>query len=247
MRPQLPRLGLAVAVAVAAAVLAGVNFASADAARQRMEISYEINSDGRGAVVANISPDAAGRYGWLRCPPRRGHCEQLATHARALNAGNAPVGTTWIAIGTHGSQTSSAGTLPYRGRVRARTRPRVKGPVRSGAFVRPVAAKWRGGWGNEFDWLQLQVCRTRSGKGCAVISDSFYANVCPGTGAVIDGGYAGWFLRALDARIGRNTAIPTVAILPGHVPPFRPGPDVASSVPVRVSAQMTAPSLACST
>ncbi len=121
----------------------------------------------------------------------------------------------------------------------------MKGSVRVGELVRPRAARWTGGWGNELDILQLQVCRSRAGDGCVVISDSLYENGCPGAGAVLGSQYRGFFLRVVDQRIGRDTAFPAIAYLPGHVPVISPGPDAAAAVFGRIAATDGPPAASC--
>jgi hypothetical protein len=239
-RPQPPRLprtfvGTAFAgVAIVALVVAsaGAGGQSVLAVQQRMVISYEIAPDGVGELAANLNPDGSGTYSWMRCPPGGGACSPVTGSAgnRVLRAGSSAPGTTFVASATNGTGSSAARTVPYRGLVMAIAAPRVRGRLRVGSFVQPVKARWVGGWGTERDLLQVQVCRSRSGAGCAVLSDSVYANRCVGVGAVIASRYRGWFVRIVDQRIGRDTAFARVAFAPGHVPVLVPGPDAASSL-----------------
>jgi hypothetical protein len=227
-------------------VLEAVTCASAHATAQQMQLRYLISRDGRGVLLANIWPDDRGVYHWLRCPPGGGQCMPVAAsfHNQQLNVGDAQPGTVYVVTGTHGRTTSTARSRIYLGHLDVRRRPTVRGLARAGAFIRPIRGRWSGGWGNESDRLQLQACRSRSGRGCIVLSDSVYQNDCPGSGAVIDAPYIGRFLRVLDERIGRDTAFASNGYLPGHVAPIAPRPDTATRVIGRIgpaTAQHTKP------
>ena len=224
---------------LAALVLAGSASGLPTPVQQAMSISYEIGHDGRGELIANLIPDGSGTYSWMRCAAGGSGCAPVAASDgnRVLDVGRAAPGTVFVATGTHGTTTSSARSLPYRGRVRTITAPRMTGKLRVGALARPVAARWVGGWGNDRNLLQLQVCHSRSGARCVVISDSVYENRYPGTGAILDPRYRGWFVRVVDQRIGRDTGFLLVAYSSGHVPLIAPGPDAASAIAGRISAR----------
>jgi hypothetical protein len=70
--------------------------------------------------------------------------------------------------------------------------------------VRAVAARWRGGWGGEFDQLGLEACRSPEGEHCMMLGGGELG--CPdGSGRTRLGGwFAGWYVFALDARQPRD-------------------------------------------
>ena len=104
--------------------------------------------------------------------------------------------------------------------MRATEAPRAAGALRAGALVRPLAARWAGGWGNESDRLQVQVCRTEA-VGCSVLYDSVNDQRSGRSGATIPKRFRNWFLRIADQRIGRDELfggprqVPDSALLPG--------------------------------
>jgi hypothetical protein len=96
-----------------------------------------------------------------------------------------------------------------------------------GGLVRPLAATWTGGWGNESSRLQTQVCRLGS---CKVIADGVYWNRCPGAGAVLQSRYEGWYVRVVDQRIGRDTGWALYAVsTPEALKPLEPSPAQATA------------------
>jgi hypothetical protein len=211
--------------AVFAAVVAGLTFAIVGpgelmaSAPEGMRLSYEITAGGTGQLIANLVPNGTGRYSWKQCTPA-GACFHVAGSdgGRVIATGHSPPGTTFIATGTNGGSSVSARSLPYRGVVRATAPPRAAGALRIGALVRPRAARWIGGWGNENDRLQVQVCRTETG-GCIVLYDSVNDQRTGRSGATIPKRFRNWFLRIADQRIGRDTLFgprrtPALALAP---------------------------------
>src|ERR1019366_2221861 len=196
--------------AVCAAVAAGQTLAIVGpgelmaSAPVGMRLSYVITASGTGELIANLVPNGTGRYGWKRCSPA-GECVSVAglDGGRVIGAGHSPPGTTFIATGTIGGSSASVRSLPYRGVVRATEAPRAAGALRVGALVRPLAARWVGGWGNESDRLQVQVCRTEAG-GCIVLYDSVNDQRTGRSGATIPKRFRNWLLRIADQRIGRD-------------------------------------------
>lgn len=159
--------------------------------------------------------------------------------AAELHVGDVPAGTVFEATATYAGESASARSAPYLGRVSATAPPGLPGRLRVGALVRPMAARWMGGWGNERSYLQTQACRDRMGHGCVVIADQFYWNHCPGVGAVLDPRCVGWYVRAIDRRFGRDVAFPTFAVgKPEALRPSQPSPasGVATFGPIRPAA-----------
>jgi hypothetical protein len=199
-----------------------------------LRLSYEITVSGTGELIANLVPNGTGRYSWRRCSPA-GVCVRIvgSDGCRVIGAGHSPPGTTFIATGTFGGASVSARSRPYRGPVHATAPPRAVGALRVRALVRPLAARWAGGWGNESDQLQVQACRTRTG-GCVVLYDSVYDYATGRSAAMLANRLKGRFVRVADRRIGRDELFGGPR--PARVPPLRPGPTVSAATLGRISA-----------
>jgi hypothetical protein len=216
------------------AVVAGFSFAmllagSAAAADSdfKLTLSYWINSDGTGRVIAD-TPIGAGTTSWQACPPAE-PCSPTASAPqsdRFLDAGSSPPGTVFVATAVEGGQTASATSVPYQGPVAATVGPKVGGELRVGARVRPIAGRWSGGWGSEFSLIQLQVCSTPGGGNCVVIADDHSLRFSDG--AVLRPSDCGKYLRATDRRLGRDTVSPAVLMVPPVPDP--PGGNVAATI-----------------
>jgi hypothetical protein len=117
-------------------------------------------------------------------------------------------------------------TPPWRGTVRATSRPVLDGDARVGAKVTPVAGRWEGGWGGEFDRVRVQSCRTAHARSCVNLS-------AQGDGpAVIRPRYAGWYLFAFDERFAKDTAFAEPGYgSPEAVPVVAEGSTVSRSDP----------------
>lgn len=239
----------ALAVAAATGVSYGVVQVSGHSApSQRLVISYYIEANGAGLLVANLRPDGAGQYSWQRCAVRRACVTAPATlGGQFLNAGRAEPGTTFVATGVSPAGRSSARSRAYRGVVRAVRPPHTLGVLRVGALIKPVAATWVGGWGEERDHLQIQACRTRSGP-CVVLADSIYTYVspCPGAVAIPDPRYVHWFLRVVDQRIADDEEASPIKYGAGHFPALAPdGNSVAAAVVGQIQPEHGLPRQTC--
>jgi hypothetical protein len=161
---------------------------------------------------------------------------------RELEVGDAPAGSVFEATATYRGRSVSARSVPYLGSVRAVRPPGLTGHLRVGGLVQPVAAAWTGGWGSERSHLQTQVCRHGS---CKVIADDVYWDRCPGAGAVLPARYAGWHVRVVDQRVGRDIGWPDFAVgTPEALKPLEPLPAQAAATfgPIRSA---TGPYLLC--
>lgn len=199
----------------------------------RTKISYYIDADGTGMLIANPAPYGQGSVSWAACPTG-GMCYSAASDPRSdrvLHVGDAEVGTVFVATAVHQSQMARATSVPYLGPVRALTPPRIKGPLRVGALVKPLAGSWSGGFGHETSFLQTQVCRSASGSGCVVVADAFYWDKCPGAGAVLTAAYLGWYVRVIDKRMGPDAVFPAFRVpSPARLRPIQPGAAAAATV-----------------
>jgi hypothetical protein len=208
-----------IAIVVAALLsLAGVSAASpmagGSAARDeaRAEISQQIfRRDGLPMLVANPVPrgDLGRVVRWLSCTPDGG-CTEVASgdDVRVLEPGDVASGTTFTAEVLAGSgERSSATSDPWNGRVTALTAPRVAGTLRVGALVRPVPARWTGGWPGDRHDLRMEACRDAAGMRCETIAAQHEdLPGCRRAAAVIRRRHAGWWIRAVDQRRPHDTA-----------------------------------------
>jgi hypothetical protein len=232
------RVGVALAILV---VLASSSALAADPPTGvELFLFHNVNQDGRGVLFANtVSGWARGSMTWQACMPDAGcaAAQPRASDDRVLDVGDAPSGTTFIATASDGSQSFSATSASYRGRLGIALYPGVKGRLRTGHVITPVPGIWVGGWGYERPNLQLQVCRTQHDESCEVISATFYWEKCPGTGARIPQRYLGWYVRVADQRIGQNTVFAARGYRrPQDLEPLRTAPDTAVATVGRIGA-----------
>jgi hypothetical protein len=202
-------------------------------------LSYNIDANGRGQLIANPAPYGKGTITWRRCPPTGEVCEPGwggGPFDRELEVGDAPAGSVFEATATYRGRSVSARSVPYLGPVRAVRPPGLTGHLRVGGLVQPVAAAWTGGWGSERSHLQTQVCRRGS---CNVIADDVYWDRCPGAGAVLQRRYEGWYVRVVDERVGHDLAWADFAVsAPEALKPLEPSPAQAAATfgPIRPAA-----------
>jgi hypothetical protein len=231
------------AAGIASLALAAPAAAGAQTELYGVALSYNIDlNTGRGELIANPVPNGnVGTIAWRRCPAGGDVCEAGwggGPEDGLLEVGDAPAGSVFEATATYGGRSVSARSLPYLGPVRTIRPPGLTGHLRVGGLVRPLAATWGGGWGNEQSRLQTQVCRIRSGP-CKVIADGVYWDRCPGAGAVLAARYQGWYVRVVDQRVGRDTAWAAYAVgAPEALMPLAPTPAQAAATfgPIRAAA-----------
>ena len=173
------RIALLVVVAAGGGLVVAGAGATARGKRQTIPAPVQIqavfDSAGNPSLIANSGGSTPS---WTICPPAPGsacHPVPRTKHA-ILNPGREPAGTTFVATVRLGGRTYTA-RVTWHGQVRAVAPPRVVGPTRFGARVTVAAGVWTGGWGDEFDQLGLEACRTPSGTGCVVLSGGQYG--CP--------------------------------------------------------------------
>jgi hypothetical protein len=195
-------------------------------------------SAGNPAVAGSFGDLGVGR--WSRCSPRASSsCRPVKSSHGVLESGPVPAGTVFELTTKYRGQTFAARTVAWRGSVRAAARPQLRGRVRVGATVTPIAGRWAGGWGSESDQLGVEACLTASGRGCVMLGGGEQG--CPGgrARAVVGGWFTGWYLLALDGRIPRDYACAGVAYaLEADIPPWKVSPTIARSRPL---ARVTGP------
>lgn len=228
------RIALLVVVAAGGGLVVAGAGATARGKRQTIPAPVQIqavfDSAGNPSLIANSGGSTPS---WTICPPAPGsacHPVPRTKHA-ILNPGREPAGTTFVATVRLGGRTYTA-RVTWHGQVRAVAPPRVVGPTRFGARVTVAAGVWTGGWGDEFDQLGLEACRTPSGTGCVVLSGGQYG--CPGQppNATVGGWLPGMYLFAFDLRVARDGACAGVGYAyPGAVRPWPVGQIAARSSP----------------
>jgi hypothetical protein len=184
-----------------------------------VQIQAVFDSAGNPSLIANSGGSTPS---WTICSPAPGsacHPVPRTKHA-ILNPGPEPAGTAFVASVRLGGHTYTA-RVTWHGQVRSVAPPRVIGPTRFGAHVTVAAGAWTGGWGDEFDQLGLEACRTPSGTGCVVLSGGQYG--CPGQppNATVGGWLPGMYLFAFDLRVARDGACAGVGYAyPGAIRPW---------------------------
>ena len=158
---------------------------------------------------------------WSMCVPGSGKCKHLVVNHGTADPGPQPAGTVFKVRTTLGSQTYST-TLRWRGVLHVARPPMLSGMTRVGATVRVSAARWAGGWGStQYDDLGIEACRTARATGCVMLAGVWLdcsAFGCGELGSVagtnkapdharVGNWYTGWYLFALDARLGNPTSL----------------------------------------
>jgi len=162
-----------------------------------------------------------GPIDWSMCVPGASKCKQLAANHGIADPGPQPAGTVFKVRTTLGSQTYST-TLRWRGALRVASPPTLTGMTHIDATVRVSAARWAGGWGStEYDDLGIEACRTVRATGCVMLAGVWLdcsASGCGELGGVegtdkapdharVGNWYTGWYLFALDARLGNPLSL----------------------------------------
>ena len=148
-------------------VVAGVIGAlcvAAPAAAQKAEISQHVfDNEGLPHLVANPVPDGGkGRIvAWRTCAPDVA-CQSVSVDDdRGLEPGDVPAQTVFEADAVaNDGRLTTARSKPWLRRVTASVPPAVAGPPAVGRLVRPVPARWAGGWQGDGDLLSSRPART---------------------------------------------------------------------------------------
>jgi hypothetical protein len=158
---------------------------------------------GNPLVVANFSPDGSlATPSWSACQPSLS-CQTVRSHGGELQSGPEPAGTRFIATAGFRGHIYRA-TVTWRGSVRAVSRPRLVGNRTLGGVLKPVAGRWRGGWGGESDQTGVEACLTKTGDHCRMLGGGELG--CPDSSSRtrLGGWFTGWYVFALDARSARD-------------------------------------------
>ena len=173
------------------------------AVRYGIDIQAVFGLAGNPLLVANFSPDGSlATPGWSACRPSL-PCRTIRSHSGVLQSGSQPVGTRFIATASFRGHAYRA-TVTWRGSVHAISRPRLLGNRKLGGVLRPVAGRWRGGWGGESDQTGVEACLTKTAKRCRMLGGGELG--CPDNSSRthLGGWFTGWYVFALDARSARD-------------------------------------------
>lgn len=192
----------AVALLLAAPIASAAPFA--------VEIDQHIfNGDGYPTLVANTEGSSGTRtFDWSICRPVV-PCEPVKDingDPNSLEPGEIPAGTFFTVLAKQGKSTATAKSKLWQGTVSAVAPPSFKTAPVIGAPLRPRAAIWRGGWGDDYSVLGVEACRNPNATRCETVwapdEDYAYSNRRPALGPF----YAGWYLFATDKHYGAETA-----------------------------------------
>jgi hypothetical protein len=165
-------------------------------------------------LVANFTPDGGvATPHWTVCHPAG--CAPgrppLGEPANVLEPGPEPAGTVFRAGATFRGHDYVA-SVRWHGRVRIVAPPWLRGRPWVGARVVPMAGRWVGGWGTEFDQRGVEACRTVHAHGCVLLSGGEPGCPEPPAAFRVRARFLGWFLFAIDTRSARNEACAGVGL-----------------------------------
>ncbi len=166
---------------------------------------------------------------WRACLPAE-VCRAIGGD-RLVRPGETAAGTVFESDVTTTSGPTTEGSPVWRGRLTLLVAPGVQGELRIGEDVRPVPARWGGGWGDEVITNALIACPDLSGPGCEYLVNragtwNFGLGDRP-LAARLAGGY----VYAVEWRSARDQN-PFVAALPPPpgAPTTRPEPSALLAV-----------------
>jgi hypothetical protein len=197
-------------------------------------IQAVFDTAGNPLLVANFIPDGSlATATWTICPPGTNTiCRSADSNRGVLQPGPAVAGTRFVATAVYGG-ISYASAVTWRGQVHALSRPMLRGKRQLNGVVIPVAARWSGGWGNEFDQLGVEACRSARGRTCRMLGGGELG--CPDktSRTRLGGWFTGWFLFALDDRSPRDEACAgTGYTTNADLPIWKLGPTIVRSGPL---------------
>ena len=188
-----------------------------------------IDRDGWPRLVANTTPYGGGTVSWRVCAPA---CGPVVATGAFYDAGSTAVGTTFEVSATIGGVTRTDRSPAWAGQVTNTAPPTFDGEPRVGRTLTPYVGTWSGGWGDDRGLLGMRACPTAAAEDCRAMSASSWQPGNPEQ-VTIDPAYAGWYVGAIEARIGWGSVFPAVLYVftPGQVslhPAPPPGQTVAA-------------------
>lgn len=179
------------------------------------------------------------------CPPGTASgCSTLRVVKGLPLPGPQPPGTLFkVTAHYHGHTYSSS--AKWLGDVRAVSPPALHGAARVGATITALPARWTGGWATDTNQIAIEACRSRTATGCVMLTGVWLD--CNKIGCGIQGGvvgdhssddttrigYAlsGWYLFALDDRIGPGANGLVGFSSPAALPVWHASPTLVRSRP----------------
>jgi hypothetical protein len=187
-------------------VLLGLTWTTAAGAQTVVVTQQLFDADGHPRLVANSSPDGSrGTPTWARCAGSSDDCEPIGT-GNVVAPGPAAPGTTFEARLDDQGHVTRARTSPWGGTVTLTGAPALGGRVEARERVTPVAGRWTGGWGDEYDRLGVAVCRTADARDCLVLSEQGQTEPF----AMLGNAHTGRWAFAFDLRTPRQAAFASV-------------------------------------
>lgn len=182
-----------------------------------VEISQRLIDDsGWPTLVANHVPDGSrGMVSWRVCAAS---CGPVVATGSVYSAGPTAIGTIFEASTMVDGKTTQALSPAWAGQVTSATPPTFDGELRVGQTLSPHAGTWAGGWGDDRSLLGMRACTTPAAQDCRSMND-----VRLESQATIDVAYTGWYVGAVETRIGSGTLFPASTWPPipaGQVSPF---------------------------
>ena len=174
-----------------------------------------IGEDGWPRLTANYNPYGLGTASWKVCAPE---CGPVVATGSFYDAGPTAPGTTFQASATVGGTTTTDRSPAWKGQVTSVAPPMFDGEPRVGQPLTPHGGEWAGGWGDDRSLLGMRACPTVAAEDCRVMTDFRTTSE-----VTIDPAYAGWYVGAIETRIGSGTVFPAIGYLfsAGQVSPHR--------------------------
>jgi hypothetical protein len=214
-------LGCVIAVTACGTTRAHAHKTAAPALAQQFQTAGFLDSAGNPEPAVYAYTGGGGPIDWSMCAPGASKCKQLAVNHGIADPGPQSAGTLFKVRTTLKGQTYST-ALRWRGALRVASPPTLTGLNHVGATVRVSPARWAGGWGStEYDDLGIEACRTARAAGCVMLAGVWLdcsASGCQQIGSVdgtakapdharVGNWYTGWYLFALDARLGNPISL----------------------------------------
>jgi len=183
-------------------VLFGAFGSSVASASEHASIAGFLNPDGTGGMIANSQTNPEGEtWNWESCTPLLSACRPLG-QGRIIETFSAKPE---VVFRTTSSLGATAVSSTWHGNVASKAPPTMVGRVQANELVTPIPGRWRGGWTDDLDRIQLAACSTRNDAHCTTLTDRHYTEGCPNDAAVIAPAFTGKYLRVADQRISAQT------------------------------------------
>lgn len=184
--------------------------------------SRSLDPHGWPRLIANYVPNGSLAIpSWRVCSP---DCGAIVATGSVYDAGPTAPGTTFEASTTFDGTTTTDRSAAWGGQASSTAPPAFDGSPVVGATLTPHPGTWIGGWGDEHSRIGMRACRTAAADDCRAMTASILQSGNPSE-IRIDRAYDGWYVGAIEARIGVGevaAAIGYAAPLPGHLSPLQP-------------------------